>query len=1096
MGRLILAKDWSSTPLGPLEAWPQSLKIALSLVLNSQHPMWLGWGPECTFLYNDAYLQVLGAAKHPWALGRPAAEVWAEIWDVCGPLAEKVFKDGEASFVDNVRLFMKRAQYVEETFYSFSYSPIFDEAGHVAGLFCPSNEITDRLLTERRLKTLSELSARAYLERTTDAACLTAITTIAKNPADIPFALLYLTDPGKPTVTLKGSVGVNRDDTVVSPVQVDVAHPGSCAWPMDMVLGQAASRVVPVRDLASLPIGLSQQKLAEALVLPVAAAGQEHPVGVLVVGVSPARQLDREYRTFFELVAGQVGTAILSARSSEEEKRRAEELAKLDKAKTAFFSNVSHEFRTPLTLLLGPLEEALRSKDRALSGEPLDAAYRNAVRLLKLVNSLLDFSRFEAGRMEARFERSDLGRMTRDLASIFRSAVERAGLRYTVESPDLAADVYVDPALWEKIVLNLLSNALKFTFEGGITVRLGANSDKVVLEVADTGTGIPEAEIPRIFERFHRVQGARSRSQEGSGIGMALVQELVRMHGGTIGVESVLEKGTTFRVELPMGRAHLITGVVERPGAREGPPLGSAAFLGEALSWSKEAAAPAPAPTAGARILLADDNPDMREYIQRLLKGRWTVEAVPDGVEALTRARSNPPDLILSDVMMPRLDGFGLLKALRSDEQTKSIPVILLSARAGEDSRIEGLDWGADDYLVKPFSAQELVARVGSHLKLHALRKESQELLLTALDAARMFAWEWDLESGKATSSPTIREIAGIGTEVRVEEALGGVHPEDLPRLQAAIDQAVRRGGNFLETVRFKHAVRGEWVHIEAHGRVRTDASGQARCMVGIAHDVTKLKRVESEIRQLNASLELKVEERTARLSEALRELETFASSVAHDLRGPLRAMVQLSEILVEEYASGLASEGQDYARRIAAAALRMDHLTSDLLEYSRLARADVALKPLSLDFLMGELLSGLEPEITSKGATVESALQGVVLVANPFLLGQALTNLLANALKFTRPGVPARVRLHAERRGARVRIWIEDNGIGIDPAHRPRLFRVFERLNPAGPYPGTGIGLAIARKAVERMNGAIDVESEVGQGSRFWIELPAPNHP
>ena len=486
----------------------------------------------------------------------------------------------------------------------------------------------------------------------------------------------------------------------------------------------------------------------------------------------------------------------------------------------------------------------------------------------------------------------------------------------------------------------------------------------------------------------------------------------------------------------------------------------------------------------------------MRDYVQRLLQGRWTVEAVGDGLAALARAREQPPDLILTDVMMPGLDGFALLKALRADESTKGIPVILLSARAGEDSRIEGLDWGADDYLVKPFSAQELVARVGSHLKLRALRKEGEELLLTALDAARMFAWEWDLESGKATGSPSIREIAGAPPVIEVKEVFSRVHPEDLPGLRSAIDEALAEGGSFIQGVRFKHADRGDWVDLEVHGRVRFDASGKPRSMVGIALDVTKLKRVESEIRQLNASLELKVEERTERLREALRELETFASTVAHDLRGPLRAMVQLSEVLVDDFSPQLGSDGRDIAQRIAAAALRMDHLTSDLLEYSRLARADVVLGPLEVEGLVGEVLAGLEPEISAKGATVESELQGVEVIGNPVLLGQALTNLLANAVKFTRPGIPARVRLHAQRQGSRVRLWVEDNGIGIDPSHRSRLFRVFERLDPGGPYPGTGIGLAIARKAVERMNGAIDLESELGKGSRFWIELPAATGP
>jgi len=265
---------------------------------------------------------------------------------------------------------------------------------------------------------------------------------------------------------------------------------------------------------------------------------------------------------------------------------------------------------------------------------------------------------------------------------------------------------------------------------------------------------------------------------------------------------------------------------------------------------------------------------------------------------------------------------------------------------------------------------------------------------------------------------------------------------------------------------------------------------GRPKRIVGIVHDVTKVRHAETQVRQLNASLERKVEERTARLSEALRELETFASSVAHDLRGPLRAMAQLSEILIEDYAPQLGEDGQDYARRIGQAANRMDLLTTDLLEYSRLTRADVTIGPIDADIVAREVISGLDSEIQQRGAKVERDLEGITVLGNRFLLGQALTNLIANALKFTRPGVPPNVRLRATKERGRTRLWVEDNGIGIDPSHRPRLFKVFERLDPHGPYPGTGIGLAIARKAVERMNGTIDVESTLGRGSRFWVEL------
>jgi signal transduction histidine kinase len=475
---------------------------------------------------------------------------------------------------------------------------------------------------------------------------------------------------------------------------------------------------------------------SQALVLPLAQAGQDQLAGVLIAGVSPYRQLDEDYRGFFSLVATSVATAIADARTYEAERQRAEALAELDRAKTAFFSNISHEFRTPLALMLGPLEHMLDTGDGALTStqrEELDVVYRNGLRLLKLVNTLLDFSRLEAGRIEACYEPLDLAACTADLASVFRSAIERAGLRLEVDCPPLPEAVSVDRDMWEKIVFNLLSNALKFTFAGAIAVRLGWCGDHVELMVRDTGTGIPSHELPHIFERFHRIRDARARTHEGTGIGLALVQELVHLHGGEVTVASEVGVGTTFTVTIPTGTAHL---PIERMGVARRPTstaLGADTYVEEALRWLP--AAPAhqshregqfAQASASPRILVADDNADMRAYVQRLLSPSWQVEAVADGTQALAVASERLPDLVLADVMMPGLDGFALLRALRADPHTATIPVILLSARAGEESRVEGSEAGADDYLVKPFSARELLARVEAHLKLSRLRNEMQ----------------------------------------------------------------------------------------------------------------------------------------------------------------------------------------------------------------------------------------------------------------------------------------------------------------------------------------------------------------------------------
>ena len=498
-----------------------------------------------------------------------------------------------------------------------------------------------------------------------------------------------------------------------------------------------------------MPCGAWDVPAANAVILPIAASGETGRPGFIIAGLNPFRLFDDAYAGFLDLVAGQITSAIANAEAYEEERRRAEALAEIDRAKTAFFSNVSHEFRTPLTLMLSPLEEALAKPDSELQSanrELVSVAHRNGVRLLKLVNSLLDFSRIEAGKAQASFEPVDLCRFTADLASTFLSAIDRAGLSLRVDCPPLPALVHVDRDMWEKVILNLLSNALKFTFDGEIAIEITPTADGKAVEVAvcDTGTGIPTEALPHLFERFHRVEGARGRSIEGSGIGLALVQELVRLHGGTISVESEVGVGSTFTVRLPLGTDHLPAGSL-RTGRHDAPAgVRAQAYVQEVASWLGDPgrafdAPPAaeaqdlselPQQGAGRLILLADDNLDMRHYVKRLLRAAgYRVEMAGDGEAALAAVKALKPDLVLSDVMMSRLDGFGLLAAMRGDAELKDIPIILLSARAGEEAKVGGLRAGADDYLIKPFSTAELLARIETNLRMADARRETARLL-------------------------------------------------------------------------------------------------------------------------------------------------------------------------------------------------------------------------------------------------------------------------------------------------------------------------------------------------------------------------------
>ncbi len=740
MGALMRSIDWATTPLGLVAKWPASLRTMVTVVLGNRFPMCIWWGPELRHLYNDGYRPMLGA-KHPASLGQPASEVWAEIWNVVGPMAAQILSGGPATYSADLLLEMNRYGYTEETYFTFAYSPVPGDRG-VGGLLITVQETTDQVLTERRLKILRDLAARSAETKTAQDACRASAEILAANSADVPFALIYLIEPETNRARLTGSAGFEVYQGDATPEFIATDDDVATSWPLAEAerLGQNLEVTDLARRFKTLPAGRWPEPTQRAIVAPLRRAGQGRPYGFLVTGLSPRLDFDHRYRGFVELMVDQIVTAIANARAYQEERQRAEALAEIDRAKTTFFSNVSHEFRTPLTLLLGPIEDALNSPAHALQGENLEIAHRNALRMLKLINALLDFSRIEAGRVQPSFELTELPKLTEELVGAFRPLARSAGLALTFGAGPIDAPTYVDREMWEKIVLNLVSNAFKFTFEGAISVRLQQAGDHLELIVRDTGTGIPAHEVPRLFERFHRVEGARARSVEGSGIGLALVDELVSIHGGKVAVTSREGEGSTFTVSIPTGAEHLDRARIIAPRPMVSTSSGALSFVEEALRWVRNGSRgsePNLASAAehlqfdqsdrGARILLVDDSADMRDYIKRLLSPHYAVETAADGAEGLRLARANPPDLVLTDVMMPKVDGFGLLRELRADPELKLVPIIMVSARAGEESRVEGLERGADDYLVKPFSARELIARVHSHVALHRLRAQTEQ---------------------------------------------------------------------------------------------------------------------------------------------------------------------------------------------------------------------------------------------------------------------------------------------------------------------------------------------------------------------------------
>ncbi len=744
MGALIRSIDWSATPIGAAESWTPALRMMVRLLLANRFPLVLWWGPQYCQIYNDAYRPVLGD-KHPRSMGQRASECFPEIWPVVGPLIDTPFHGGPATWMEDLQLEYIRYELLEETHFTVAYSPVPDDTvpGRIGGVLATVHEITEKVIGERRLRLLRDLGAESAKAKTAVEACSLVADTFSQDPKDIPFALVYLRDGERRHARLSAVAGVAVESSS-APVEIDLASPTTREqpWPLAQAMRDDAMQFVGDLEnrLGKVPPGPWGSPPRSAAVLPIRSNMANQPEGFLVFGISSRLRFDDAYRWFCELLTSQVATAIASANRHEEERKKSEALAEIDRAKTTFFSNVSHEFRTPLTLILGPLEALARRAEGSVtvSGQDLDLIRRNTLRLLKLVNMLLDFSRIEADRMVAAYEPVDLPAFTAELAGVFRSAIEKAGLRLSIDCPALGEPVYVDRATWEKIVLNLLSNAFKFTFDGEIAVSLRQSGQCAELAISDTGTGIPERELPHLFERFHRVEGARGRTYEGSGIGLALVQELARMHGGAVHTESILGQGSRFVVTIPLGRAHLPSDHVSE--AERSHTVGARAYLEEALHWLPGASNAVTAtegsqalsaddqafcaPSHRPRVLLADDNADMRQYLERLLIENYDVRAVGDGEAALAEALRHAPDLVLADVMMPRMDGFALLRALRNDPGTNSIPVVLLSARAGDESRVEGLEQGADDYIVKPFSARELLARVSARLEIAQLNRE------------------------------------------------------------------------------------------------------------------------------------------------------------------------------------------------------------------------------------------------------------------------------------------------------------------------------------------------------------------------------------
>ena len=1143
---LMRACDWQNTPLGPPETWPASLRAVVRVMLTSRFAMWMAWGQNLTFLCNDAYLPTVGL-KRDWVIGSRSDRVWAEIWPDIGPRIQHVLATGEATWDEALLLYLERRGFPEETYHTFSYSPLADDLGETTGMLCVVAEVSERVIGERQLSVLRDLGSTLAAASTRAEVMQGLKTCLATGARDVPFALVYLVEQGEkprlvamhdpahhvaaaaPTLGLREPAFPLAQAAHGAPFLIDLN--GQNGWL------QMAAHPHPAPSLPNPP--------AQALIAPIAGAEGGEPIGYFVAALNPHRVFDAAYQGFIELLTAQVAAAIARADEYERERERAEALTELDRAKTAFFSNVSHEFRTPLTLMLGPLEDAMAAEaETPAQRGRLEMAPRNALRLLRLVNSLLDFSRIEAGRVEATYRPTDLASLTADLASSFRSATDKAGLRLLVEAPALSQPAYIDRDMWEKIVLNLLSNAFKFTFEGEIEVVLREQNGAARLTVRDTGTGIPQNQIEKLFDRFHRVEGAKGRSFEGSGIGLALVRELVALHQGAIAVESEEGQGTAFHITIPLGAAHLPADRIKSAPA-ETTTSQSQSFVEEAMRWlpgetgdalldagaarDVPPAHAAPAPAERRRVLLADDNADLRDYISRLLRDRdYEVEAVADGQAALAALRAKKPDILLTDVMMPRLDGFGLLRAVREDPAIRELPVVMLSARAGDDAKVEGLDAGADDYLTKPFSARELLARIAANIAMARLRRETSaalsaseakareqaERVQLALDAGAIIGtWVWHVQDDRVEGDERFARAFGLDPNrcragLPLAAVTPAIHAEDQPRVHQEIEDAMRRGGRYHCEFRVREED-GAYRWIEAHGRVDQDASGNPVRFPGVLIDIDHRRAIETALRDLNQKLEDRVRqaiedreqaEEALRQSQKMEAVGQLTGGIAHDFNNLLTGISGSLQMLETRISQGRLDAVPRYIDAAQGATKRAAALTQRLLAFSRRQTLDP--RPTNINRLITEM-EELVRRTSGPNITVEvvgaAGLWTVLIDQNQ--LENALLNLCINA----RDAMPDGGRLTIETMnrwldakagmdrelppGQYVSLCVTDTGTGMSKETMSRIFEPFFTTKPLGH--GTGLGLSMIYGFVRQSNGQIRVYSELGHGTTICLYLP-----
>ncbi|ORY35646.1 hypothetical protein BCR39DRAFT_511288 [Naematelia encephala] len=960
-------------------------------------------------------------------------------------------------------------------------------------------------------------------------------------------------------------------------------------WPFKEAL--QTRRLVLVEDCAALidqyPIRVWDELPNAAIVVPIANDSDDGiPSAIIVIGLSIRRPFDDDYESFIHVMRLQLASGIAAVRSYEAELQRIDELAALDRAKSLLFSNVSHELRTPLTLVAGPLDDLLVETQDGPKKEMLVMARRNVGRLTRLVSTLMDVSRLEAGRLKGSFRLVNLGTITRDLAALFRGAIERAKLRYIVEADLSPRNVFVDLEHWEKIVFNLIGNALKYTMSGFVHVTLSYTASEALLAVRDSGVGIPTSDIGLIGERFHRVQSV-SRSYEGTGIGLALIKELVKLHGGALEIESATANespdgshGSTFRVRIPLGFDHLPRDAIET--IPDPPRLQNSygkGIVDEAMQWNRDresssvdsasdsgiASTSAETSTTSSRgldpstlyfkkddvILLVDDSFDTRRYMRSIFVPYCTLAEARDGKEALDFCAKTLPDLIISDVMMPVLDGFGLLAALKEDKRTQVVPVIMLTARGGDESTVEGLLAGADDYVAKPFNARELVARAHMQIQLGKRRKALEEAFEERTAELRVLSehspsgiFRLDEDGKIIFANEAWYTLSGYPPGQEIDnwgDLISADHRRDVQHFLTDM----LKGDLPLNTAEWRFS-NGRWVTAKV---VRLDQVGAGlKGILGTVTDITE-RKMHEEMQRLRV---IEAEQRRVEAEEAKRQQELLIDITSHEIRNPISSLMQCSSLVKTNLISlheqlemtikrdtpfypteqllTTINDDLDALESIYQCGLAQERISNDVLSLGRIQLDMLQMFDVETDVIheAEKIISIFQNEARMKrialslkiGESIDK-LGMYTIKTDPVRLGQVVTNLLSNSIRFTSnsnvrkielrydlsfeppddtsclmPRIPELPVDFKDDTPVYLYIAVKDSGPGLTPEELTMLFQRFSQVSPKTHtvYGGSGLGLFVCRKITDIMGGRIEVASERGKGStfRFFVQVRA----